>query len=350
MVDLKAAGGAEESIDFRSLDQLRAACLDLPAGNRAAAEAVVARQAQLTKPLGSLGRLETVVAWLAEWGRNPPRLDQVDILVFAGNHGVTTHGVSSFPAAVTAQMVANFNAGGAAINQIARAVSARLAVVPLALDQPTGDFTRGPAMDDGEFLSAVSTGYNAVRPEAGLVCLGEMGIGNTTAAAAMAAALFGGDGSTWAGRGTGVDARGLARKQDVIDRALARHAGILHDPLSVAAALGGRELAAMLGAALAARHRGVPVLLDGFVCTAAVAPLARLRAGALDHALAAHVSAETAHRALLQELGLKPLLDLDMRLGEGSGAALAVSILRAALACHTGMATFAEAGVANKPH
>jgi nicotinate-nucleotide--dimethylbenzimidazole phosphoribosyltransferase len=303
----------------------------------------------LTKPLGSLGRLEAIVAWLAEWGRNPPRLDHVDILVFAGNHGVTAQGVSAFPAAVTAQMVANFNAGGAAINQLARAVSARLAVVPLALDQPTRDFTREPAMDEGAFLSAVTTGYRSVRREADLVCLGEMGIGNTTAAAAMAAALFGG-GSRWAGRGTGVDDRGLARKLDVIDRALACHAGILDDPLAVAAALGGRELAAMLGAALAARHHGVPVLLDGFVCTAAVAPLARLRPGALDHVQAAHVSAEAAHRALLQELGLKPLLDLDMRLGEGSGAALAVSILRAALACHTGMATFAEAGVANKPH
>jgi nicotinate-nucleotide--dimethylbenzimidazole phosphoribosyltransferase len=350
MVDLKAAGDNEETIGFQSLDQLRAACLDLPAGNRDAAEAVVARQAQLTKPLGSLGRLETTVAWLAEWGRNPPRLDQVDILVFAGNHGVTAHGVSAFPSAVTAQMVANFNAGGAAINQIARAVSARLAVVPLALDRPTGDFTRGPALDESEFLSAVSAGYSSVRREADLVCLGEMGIGNTTPAAAIAAALFGGDGARWAGRGTGVDDRSLARKRDVIDRALARHAGVLGDPLSVAAALGGRELAAMLGAALAARHRSIPVLLDGFVCAAAVAPLVRLRPGALDHTLAAHVSAEAAHRALLQELGLTPLLDLGMRLGEGSGAALAVSILRAALACHTGMATFAEAGVANKPH
>jgi nicotinate-nucleotide--dimethylbenzimidazole phosphoribosyltransferase len=350
MVDLKAAGDAEASIRFRSLDQLRAACFDLPAGNREAAEAVIARQAQLTKPLGSLGRLETIVAWLAEWGRNPPRLDQVDILVFAGNHGVTAHGVSAFPAAVTAQMVANFDAGGAAINQIARAISARLAVTPLELDRPTGDFTREPAMDEGEFLSAVSTGYGSVRRDADLICLGEMGIGNTTAAAAMAAALFGGGGSRWAGRGTGVDDRSFARKQDVIDRALARHAGILDDPLAIAAALGGRELAAMLGAALAARHRGIPVLLDGFVCTAAVAPLAKLRPGALDHTLGGHVSAEAAHGALLQELELKPLLDLGMRLGEGSGAALAVSILRAALACHTGMATFAEAGVANKPH
>src|SRR5438128_1224831 len=174
--------------------------------------------------------------------------------------------------------------------------------------------------------------------------------GNPTAAAAVAAALFGGDGARWAGRGTGVDDKGLARKRTAIDKALARHAGATGDPLLIAAALGGRELAAILGATLAARHRRIPVLLDGFVCGAAVAPLARLHPDALDHTLAAHVSAEAGHRALLQELGLKPLLDLDMRLGEASGAALAIPILRAALACHTGMATFAEAGVADKPH
>src|SRR6185369_13180786 len=205
-------------------------------------------------------------------------------------------------------------------------------------------------MNEDAFLTAVGTGYEAVSAGTDLVCLGEMGIGNTTAAAAVAAALFGGDGARWAGRGTGVDDKGLARKRTAIDKALARHAGATGDPLLIAAALGGRELAAILGATLAARHRRIPVLLDGFVCTAAAAPLAKLRPGALDHAQAAHVSAEAAHRSLLDELKLKPLLDLGMRLGEGSGAALAVSLLRSALACHDGMATFAEAGVANKPH
>jgi nicotinate-nucleotide--dimethylbenzimidazole phosphoribosyltransferase len=341
---------AEPSGPFRSLAELRAACLDLPEGDNAAAEAVMARQAELTKPPGSLGRLEEIVAWLATWGGSPPRLDRVDILVFAGNHGVTAQGVSPFPAAVTAQMVANFSAGGAAINQLANAVSAKLRVIPLDLDKPTADFTVEPAMDEASFLAAATIGYRAVRQDTDLICLGEMGIGNTTAAAAVAAALFGGDGAQWAGRGTGVDDRGLVRKRAAIDKALARHAGVMGDPLLLAAALGGRELAAILGATLAARHCKIPVLLDGFVCTAAVAPLAKLRPGALDHTQAAHVSAEAAHRALLDELKLKPLLDLGMRLGEGSGAALAVSILRAALACHTGMATFAEAGVANKPH
>lgn len=334
---------------FTSFADLRTACLDLPAGDPVAAEAVAQREAQLTKPPHSLGRLEGLVAWLARWqGRNPPRLDRVDILVFAGNHGVTAQGVSAYPAEVTAQMVANFAAGGAAINQLARTAGADLRVTALSLDQPTADFTVAPAMDQTAFLAAVASGYDAVSASADLVCLGEMGIGNTTVAAAVAAALLGGGGARWAGRGTGVDDLGLARKQAVIRKALARHAGVLGDPLAVAAALGGRELAAILGAALAARRRGIPIVLDGFVSTAAAAPLVRLRADALDHALAGHVSAEAGHRMLLGELGLKPLLDLDMRLGEASGAAVAVLVLRAALACHTGMATFAGAGVSDK--
>jgi len=336
--------------DFTSFSDLRALCLDLPGGHPAASSAVLKREATLTKPPRSLGRLEDLVAWLAHWqGFSPPRLERVEIVVFAGNHGVTRLGVSAYPAEVTAQMVGNFSAGGAAINQLARTAGAELRVIPLSLDQPTADFTQQPALTEQEFLAAVATGYEAVSPQCDLICVGEMGIGNTTAAAAVAAALFGGGGERWAGRGTGVDAEGLARKRAVIDRALKRHAALLHNPLMIAAALGGRELAAILGAVLCARRQRIPVLLDGFVCTAAVAPLAKLRADTLAHALAGHVSAEAGHRMLLDELGLKPLVDLDMRLGEASGAAVAVLILRAALACHTGMATFAEAGVSDKP-
>jgi nicotinate-nucleotide--dimethylbenzimidazole phosphoribosyltransferase len=336
-------------IRFTSPAELRASCLDLPPGHRAAADAIARREALLTKPPRSLGRLEDLVAWLGRWqGRAPPRLDRVEVLVFAGNHGVTAQGISAYPAEVTAQMVENFAAGGAAINQLARIAGAKLRVSPLSLDKPTADFSLAPAMDDETFLAAVASGYDAVSPDCDLVCLGEMGIGNTTAAAAVAAALFGGGGMRWAGRGTGIDEQGLARKRTVIDKALARHADALDDPLSIAATLGGRELAAILGAALAARRQRIPVLLDGFVSTAAAAPLKKLNADALDHALAGHVSAEAGHRMLLDELGLAPLLDLDMRLGEGSGAALAVLVLRAALACHLGMATFAEAKVSDK--
>jgi nicotinate-nucleotide--dimethylbenzimidazole phosphoribosyltransferase len=334
---------------FASLAELQDACHHLPKAHAGAAEQVARREATLTKPPGSLGRLEELTHWLALWqGRHPPRLDRVEILVFAGNHGVTAQGVSAYPAEVTVQMVANFENGGAAINQLAKAADAKLKVTALKLDQPTADFTQAPAMDEAAFLEAVSVGAAAISPDADLVCLGEMGIGNTTAAAAIAAGLFGGGGARWAGRGTGVDHAGLTRKQHVIDAALARHAAMLDDPLLVAAALGGRELAAILGAALAARRHSIPLLLDGFVATAAIAPLARLNADAIRNAHAAHVSAEAGHRHLLEALQLSPLLDLNMRLGEASGAAVAVLLLRAALACHTGMATFAEAQVSNK--
>lgn len=336
-------------MSFRSLDELRSACLDLPAGNDSAAQAVASRQDTLTKPQGSLGQLEEIAAWLARWqDRAMPQLDRVKVFVFAGNHGVTAQGVSAFPPEVTVQMVENFSAGGAAINQLARVAGADLAVIALDLDRPTGDFTQVPAMEPDAFLEAVSAGYDAVTEDLDLICLGEMGIGNTTPAAALSAALFGGDAQKWTGRGTGVDDAGLARKVAAIEAGLKRHADALDDPLAIAAALGGRELAAILGATLAARHHRIPVLLDGFVCSAAVAPLAKMHPAGLAHALAAHVSAEAGHRALLEALSLRPLLDLGMRLGEASGACLAVNIVRSALECHRRMASFAEAGVSEK--
>ena len=333
---------------FASFDDLRAACLDLPQADEAARAGVARREARLTKPPGSLGRLEEITAWLAAWqGSNPPRLDRVEIMVFAGNHGVTAQGVSAYPPEVTAQMVANFAGGAAAINQLAKLGGAELRVVALSLETSTADFTQTAAMTEAAFLNAVAAGYDDVSSDADLVILGEMGIGNTTAAAALSGALFGG-GARFAGLGTGVDDAGLARKRAAIEKALARHADAIGDPLRAAASLGGRELAAILGACLAARHKRIPVLIDGMVSTAAVAPLKALRADALDHALAGHMSAEAGHRLLLQEFGMTPLLDLGMRLGEGSGAAVALLVLRAALACHTGMATFEEAHVSDK--
>ena len=331
-----------------SIDAIRATCSSLPDGMKDAEAAALERQSMLTKPPGSLGRLERIAAFLAGWqGRAVPQLENVSVLVFAGSHGVTAQGVSAFPAEVTAQMVANFAAGGAAINQLARQAGATLDVVELDVDRPTGDFTQGPAMSEDDFAAAVAKGRAAVKPDIDLICVGEMGIGNTTAAAALSAALFGGSGSEWVGRGTGVDDAGLARKAAAVDAALARHGNALSDPFEAARLVGGRELAAILGAVLGARLRSIPVLLDGFVATAAAAPLARLVDGGLAHALAGHVSAEAQHRRLLGLLGLDPILDLDMRLGEASGACLAVNILRGALACHAGMATFAEAGVSD---
>jgi nicotinate-nucleotide--dimethylbenzimidazole phosphoribosyltransferase len=332
---------------FASLDDIRAFCRDLPRGDRRFADMAAHRQQNLTKPPGSLGRLEELAIWLAQWqSRESPQLDRVTIAVFAGNHGVAARGVSAYPPAVTAQMVANFVAGGAAINQIAKAAAAELRVVPIELERPTRDFTEAAAMNPDEFLEAVGAGYRTVPEDCDLLAVGEMGIANTTTAAMLCAALLGGGGARWVGRGTGVDDDGLARKRAAIEAALHFHRAILGDPLAVAAALGGRELAAILGAVLAARQRHIPVMLDGFVTTSAVLPLARLNARALDHCRAGHVSAEAGHRDLLRELRLNPLLDLDMRLGEASGAGVAILLARAALACHAGMATFAEAGVA----
>ncbi len=330
-----------------SFADIRALCARLPVGDAQAAAAVAAHQAELTKPAGSLGKLETLVAWLARWQHHAmPRLGRVEILIFAGNHGVVAQGVSPFPPAVTAQMVGNFATGGAAINQLSRLSGALLRVIPIELDRPTADFTTAPAMDEAEFVAAFKQGYQAVSPATDLLCLGEMGIGNTTAAAALACGLFGGSGADWAGRGTGVDDAGLTRKIQAIDQAVALHAS--DDPLEIAARLGGRELAAILGATIAARMRRIPVLLDGFVCTAAAAPLAKLTQGGLDHVEVGHASAEAGHQRLISALGKSAILDLGMRLGEASGAATAILILRAALACHSGMATFAEAAVSGR--
>ena len=331
---------------FDSLDDIRAFCRDLPGGDRRFADIAAQRQQNLTKPPGSLGRLEELTIWLAQWqGREMPRLERVTIAVFVGNHGVAARGVSAYPQAVTAQMVANFTAGGAAINQIAKAASAELRVVPIELERPTRDFTEAAAMSTDEYIAAVDAGYRTVPEDCDLLAVGEMGIANTTTAATLCAALLGGGAARWAGRGTGVDDDGLARKRAAIETALNFHRGILGDPLAVAAALGGRELAAIAGAVLAARQHKVPVLLDGFVATSAVLPLARLDAAALDHCRAGHVSVESGHRDLLRDLKLPPLLDLNMRLGEASGAGVAILLARAALACHAGMATFTEAGV-----
>ena len=333
-------------MQFDSLDDISSFCRDLPEGDATAADAALQRQQALTKPPGSLGRLEELAIWLARWqGREIPHLERVTIAVFAGNHGVAARGVSAYPQAVTEQMVANFAGGGAAINQIAGLTGAELKTVPIELDRPTRDFTVAAAMDVDEFLSAVSVGYRTVPVDSDLLAVGEMGIANTTTAAMLCAALLGGGAARWVGRGTGVDDAGLDRKRAAIEAGLDRHRAILQNPLDVAAALGGRELAAIAGAVLAARRHQIPVLLDGFVATAAILPLVRLEPGILDHCRAGHVSAEFGHRALLRELGLEPLLDLNMRLGEASGAGVAILLLRAALACHAGMATFSEAGV-----
>lgn len=312
--------------------------------DQAAAAAARARQDQLTKPPGSLGRLEELAVFMAGWqGRARPRLERAQALVFAGNHGIVAQGVNPFPAEVTAQMVRNFRAGGAAINQLCRVAGAELSVLPLELERPTRDFTLGPAMEAAEVRAAMQAGAAAVDPGADLLLLGEMGIGNSTVAAVQAASSFGGQPADWVGPGTGAEGAILRNKLRAVAEGLARHRP--DSAAATLAAFGGREQAAICGAVLRARELGLPVILDGFICTAAASVLMRDDAGALAHCLIGHESAEPGHRRLIAALGMRPVLSLDMRLGEGSGAAVALMVLRGALACHDGMATFAEAGI-----
>ena len=334
-------------MSFETLDDLRALLGEMPGPDAAALTGAADRNGQLTKPPGALGRLEDLAQWYAGWrGTARPALDAPQVIVFAGNHGVAARGVSAFPPEVTVQMVANFAAGGAAINQLAQAFGARMDVVPLELDRPTQDFTTGPAMSEAEVVAALRAGWDAVDAASDLLVVGEMGIGNTTSASAIAARLFGGEAADWTGRGTGVEGAALAAKTAVVAQALATHADA-GDGLDVLRRLGGRELAGMVGAIARARSLSVPVILDGFICTAAAATLARTCDGALDHCVAGHLSAEGAHGRMLDALDKQPLLSLGLRLGEGSGAALAIGVLKGAIACHSGMATFAEAGVAD---
>ena len=331
---------------FSTLSEFAAIIASFPKRNAAAQADAFARNGMLTKPPGALGRLEDIAIWYAGWrGEEAPTIETPQVIVFAGNHGITKQGISAFPAEVTAQMVYNFQAGGAAINQLSKAFGASLDVHALDLEIPTADFTETAAMTEAEVIAALLTGWGSVNPQSDLMVTGEMGIGNTTSAAAIASAIFGGMGEDWVGRGTGVDDDGLNRKAQAVDLGVALHAGGGTEPLEILRCLGGRELAAMVGAIARARVEGIPVILDGFICTAAAAVLEATAIGALDHCIAGHVSAEQAHAKLLKNLNKEPILSLGLRLGEGSGAALAIGILQGALACHSGMATFEEAGV-----
>lgn len=334
---------AQAFADFQDLLMLG------PEGDEGAVAAVRARDAQLTKPAGSLGQLEYLVEFLARWqGKSSPTMDDPMVAIFAANHGVTDQGVSAFPRDVTKQMVNNFTKGGAAISQICALHEINLRVFELALDVPTGDITVVPAMDERTCAATIAYGMEAIAGDVDLLCIGEMGIGNTTVAAAIYAALYGGTGVDWVGRGTGVDDAGLKRKADAVDRALMRHAGRLEDPFDILANVGGREVAAMVGAIIATRHQKVPVIVDGFVASAAAAIAHAVAPGSIDHCLFAHVSAEPGHKRALDAMGRTGLLDLGMRLGEGSGAALGAVLCKTALHLHKNMATFAEAAVDGK--
>lgn len=329
-------------------DDIRALFDALPGPDTHAAQMVDERDSQLTKPPGSLGKLEDIAQWLATWTGRKPQITRPLVAIFAGNHGVTRQGVSPFPAEVTAQMVGNFTNGGAAINQICIANDLGLKVFDLALEIPTRDITQEPAMDERTCAATMAFGMESIAGGTDLLCIGEMGIGNTTIASAIYLALFGGQAEDWVGPGTGHNAEGIALKARVISNAVELHKDHLGDPLEVLRRLGGREIAAMAGAILAGRVQRIPVVIDGFVASAAAAVLYAMDSTSLDHCLFAHVSAEPAHQRALDAMNKQALLNLDMRLGEGTGAALAAGIIKAAALCHTGMATFEEAAVSGK--
>jgi nicotinate-nucleotide--dimethylbenzimidazole phosphoribosyltransferase len=316
-----------------------------PGPDEAAAAAVAERAASVLRPAGALARLDQLAVWLAGWQGSPrPAVRRPAAVVFAADHGVARQGVSAYPAEVTAAMLKALQEGAATACAMSRQVGADLHVVDVGVGDPTGDLAREPALTPARFRACFEAGRRAVAAlDADLLVLGEMGIGNTTAASAVTVTLLGGAAGALTGRGTGVDAAGYARKLAAVEAARHRAGGAR--PLEVLRQAGGAELAAIAGAATEARLRPLPLVLDGFVVTAAVAPLAALHTGALANAVAGHRSAEPGHRALLQRLGMPPLLDLGMRLGEGSGALAAVPLLRLAAAAVTEVATFAEWGL-----
>lgn len=331
---------------FSSLAEFKKLLMKQPNSNLEIENQASERNNQLTKPPGSLGRLEELAIWYSSWrGEVAPKLRFPQIVVFAGNHGVTTQGISAFPSEVTQQMVMNFQHGGAAINQLCKVFGVKLNVIALDLDNPTADLTTGPAMSEAECVKALTIGWNAVDKSTDLFVAGEMGIGNTTSAAAISYALYGGAASDWVGRGTGIDDIGLEKKAQVVATSLISNPTSITNGIEALRCLGGRELAAIAGSIASARAKSIPVILDGFICSAAAACLENTISGSLDHCVAGHESNENAHRALLGYLKKEPILTLGMRLGEASGGALAIAVLQGALACHSGMATFAEAGV-----
>ena len=327
--------------------EIRNALKNAPMPNKEAIEQAEKRNAQLTKPFGSLGRLEEIAKFIAGWhGTAKPKIIKPQIVIFAGNHGIAKRGVSAFPLEVTAQMVANFEAGGAAINQLARVSNALFSCIPIRLEKPTHDFTDDAAMSEEQFYRAFEIGRQSVHPDCDLFIAGDMGIGNTTSASALFAANFGGGGGDWVGSGTGIDDKTLALKAQIVDDGLKKHHGVTG--LDALQRLGGYEIAAIAGSILGAREKKIPVILDGFIATSAAACLFIEEKTALSHCLLGHVSAEKAHFQAAELMGLDPLLTLGLRLGEGSGAALAIPLVVAALECHSEMASFEDAGVSSK--
>jgi len=329
------------------VDLITSMLAGLPAADLEAAGAVRERASQVLRPLGALDRLDEIAIWLASWQRRTtPRVDAVNALVFAADHGIAFSGVSAYPPEVTEAMLRALREGVATASVMSDALEVDLSVIDVGVGRPTGDITIEPALTSARFNECWGLGREAVAAisSSDLLVVGEMGIGNTTAAAAVCAGLFGGDGEMWTGRGTGINDAGLSRKQAAVDAARKR-VGETTDPFEVLRQVGGSELVAIAAAVTEARIRSVPVVMDGFVVSSACAALEVARPGALEHTIAGHCSAEPGHRLLLEKLGKSPLLDLGMRLGEASGALAAVPLIRLAARCVTDVATFGEWGL-----
>tara|TARA_B100001093_G_C26826291_1_gene1014183 strand:+ start:1206 stop:2165 length:960 start_codon:yes stop_codon:yes gene_type:complete len=306
----------------------------------------IERQNELLKPNNSLGLLEDLAIFYCGWrGSVKPEINYMQTIIFAGNHGICNQSVNSFPQEVTAQMVQNFRNGKAAINQISEEVGSSLEVIDIDLDKPTKDFTKEPAMSEREFFKAFNIGYNSVKKNTDVLALGEMGIGNTTIASAIIAALIGGKISKWVGRGTSQDNNLINHKISIIEKGLDLNKN--KSPLEILTCLGGREQAAIFGATIRARLMKIPVIIDGFICSASILPLFFINKNAIDHCIFGHCSAEKGHKLMLDHIGKHALLNLKMCLGEGTGSTLALNILKSALACHNQMGTFTNSGVSN---
>ncbi len=317
------------------LDDIRALVEGAPVGDLAAKQAAIERQNHLRQAPGGLGRMSEIVAWMAQWqGTAIPKIDQPMVAIYASSHGITKHGVASQPGANTKRMVEMLRTGGAATNHIAAAGGAGLRVFEMAIEKPTADFTEGPAMSERECAATIAFGMEAIAEKPDLLVLGETGIGGGTAAAAVACAMFGGNATYWVRAGAWVPPEVVEARVEVVRKAMETHRGHLSNPLEILRRVGGRELAALVGAIIAARMQGIPVILDVFSTCVAASVVHAIKAGGADHCLAGHLSSEPAHRAILDRLSQKPLLDLGLRCSEGAGASATIGLLKAACAAN----------------
>lgn len=322
---------------------LRESLERLPTCDQASQNAVRDRASNVLRPAGALQTLDEIAILIAGWhATSAPRITRPAALVFAADHGVASSSVSAYPADITASMLKAYQSGKSTLSVFAKIAGATVHAVDVGVGRPTKDIQVEAAMSQQRFDEAITAGRNTVEQlDADLLVLGEMGIGNTTAAAAVTAAILGGATTSWVGRGTGVDEEGMARKCSAVDRAVTRIKEI-KDPLEILRQVGGAEIAAMAGALVAARLRRLPVVIDGYVVTSAALPLHQISSTALDHCLFGHCSAEQGHRKVLTHLNKLPILDLSMRLGEGSGAMAAVPLITMACSGVTDVPTFQE--------